>query len=571
MKEPLKPLTTSATTEDRVAVLEAALATERELVAKLTAERDHLRASHERLRLELELLRRRIFVAKAERVDTAQLELEFAATLAALDRLGGAPPSAAGPQTDQPAPAKRKRKPTGRRDLKDLALEEERVELADELFEKLVADGQAERIGFEESCKIAWKRGGMRRLVVARVKYRATDARGESMVETTPMPPECFPRSLAAPSMLAHILTDKFCDGLPLHRIEDRLARDGVPIDRGTMCRWVEDAGATAGATVIAAARDDAWRTAFCIATDATGVAVQPARRPDGKRQACRRGHFFVLLADKDHVFFEYTPRETSAILEEMFRGYSGYVQADAKSVYDVLFRREPDKPPDDDADIRQEVGCWSHCRRGFWEATCTKSEVAREGLARIGRIFALEDAWRADEPEVILRMRRQHLRPHLEAFFAWAEAEYERVRQQRGMVRSALGYAIRQKDALMRVLDDGRLVLENNRSERALRKIATGRKAWLFVGSDDHGDSTGHIFSLIASARLHDLDPESYLRDLFRVLACWPKDRYLELAPKYWTATRARLDPREIAAELGPLSVPPPLDTPTQEQTSTN
>lgn len=565
------PQATSATADDRIAVLEAALAAERELVAKLTAERDHLRASHERLRLELELLRRRIFVAKAERVDTAQLELEFAATLAALDRLGGAPSSAAGPQTDEPAPAKRKRKPTGRRDLKDLALEEERVELADELFEKLVAEGKAERIGFEESCKIAWKRGGMRRLVVARVKYRATDARGESMVETTPMPPECFPRSLAAPSMLAHILTDKFCDGLPLHRIEDRLARDGVPIDRGTMCRWVEDAGATAGATVIAAAREEAWRTAFCIATDATGVAVQPARRPDGKRQACRRGHFFVLLADKDHVFFEYTPKETSAVLEEMFRGYSGYVQADAKSVYDVLFRREPDKPPDDDADIRHEVGCWSHCRRGFWEATCTKSEVAREGLARIGRIFALEDAWRADEPEVILRLRRQQLRPHLEAFFAWAETEYERVREQRGMVRSALGYAVRQKDALMRVLDDGRLVLENNRSERALRKIATGRKAWLFVGSDDHGDSTGHVFSLIASARLHGLDPEGYLRDLFRVLAHWPKDRYLELAPKYWTATRARLDANELAAEVGALSVPPPLATATEHQPPPN
>lgn len=407
----------------------------------------------------------------------------------------------------------------------------------------------------------------MRRLVVARVKYRAVDARGESMVATTPMPSECFPRSLAAPSMLAHILTDKFCDGLPLHRIEDRLARDGVPIDRGTMCRWLEDAGATAGATVIAAARAEAWQSAFCIATDATGVAIQPTRRPDGKRQACRRGHFFVLIADRDHVFFEYTPKETSVVVEEMFRGYSGYVQADAKSVYDVLFSK-PDKPPDEDADVRHEVACWSHARRGFWEATCTKSEVAREGLARIGWIFAIEDAWRNDPPEVILRLRRQHLRPHLEAFFVWAEAEYEHVRNQRGLVRSALGYAVRQKAALMRVLDDGRLVLENNRSERELRRIAVGRKGWLFLGSDDHAASAGHIFSLIASARLHGLDPEAYLRDLFRVLAHWPRDRYLELAPKYWAETRARLDLGQLATELGLLSVPPPIATPPEEQT---
>jgi hypothetical protein len=287
---------------------------------------------------------------------------------------------------------------------------------------------------------------------------------------------------------------------------------------------------------------------------------VLPDRRLDGKRQACRRGHFFVLIADRDHIFFEYTPRETSLVLEEMFRGYSGFVQADAKSVYDVLFR-PPDKPPDGDADIRHEVGCWSHARRGFWEATCAKSEVGREGLARISRIFALEDAWRADPPDVVLRLRRQHLRPHLEAFFSWAETEYQLVRDQRGLVRSALGYAIRQKAALMRVLDDGRLVLENNRSERELRRIAVGRKGWLFVGSDDHAHSAGHIFSIIASARLHGLDPEGYLRDLFRVLAHWPRDRYLELAPKYWTTTRSRLDPFELAREIGPLTVPSPTE----------
>ncbi len=549
--------------EAALAAERTALAAERDRVAKLTEERDLLRASHERLRLELEFLRRRIFVAKAERVDTAQLEMEFAATLAALDRLGGALPSA--PEAGDP-PVREKRKPAGRRDLRQLPLEEERVELRDEIFEKLVSEGKAERIGFEESSKIAWKRGGARRLIVARVKYRAFDAQGESVIETTPVPPECFPRSLAAPSMLAHVLTDKFCDGLPLHRIEDRMARDGIPLDRGTMCRWVEDAGATAGATVIAAARAEAWRVAFCIATDATGIAVWPGCRPEGKRQACRRGHFFVHIADRDHVFFEYTPKETSITVEEMFRGYSGYIQADAKSVYDVLFRK-PDNPPEDDSDTRLEVGCFSHCRRGFWEATCTKSEVAREGLARIGHMFMLEETWRAEPPDVILRLRRQHLRPHLGAFFTWAEAEYERVRDQRGLVRSALGYAVRQKDALMRVLEDGRLVLENNRSERQLRRIAVGRKGWLFVGSDEHAESAGHIFSLIASARLHRLDPEGYLRDFFRALAHWPRDRYLELAPKYWAQTRTRLDAGELAAEIGPLTVPPRLPMPSGEQ----
>jgi len=240
-----------------------------------------------------------------------------------------------------------------------------------------------------------------------------------------------------------------------------------------------------------------------------------------------------------------------------MFKGFSGYVQADAKSVYDILFR-----PPDDKTileDRRLEVGCWVHGRRGLWEAAIVlKSEVAREGLFRIKRIYDLERTWRGQPPDEIKRLRNIHSRPLVAAFFAWATAEYEKVRVVRGPLRSAFGYLVRHKDALLRFLDDGRLRLDNNHSEGELRKIATGRKAWLFVGSDDHGTSAGHLFSLIASARLHRLDPEEYLRDLFRVLGHWPRDRYIELAPKYWTKTRARLDPVELANEVGPLTIPP-------------
>jgi len=195
---------------------------------------------------------------------------------------------------------------------------------------------------------------------------------------------------------------------------------------------------------------------------------------------------------------------------------------------------------------------------------------VAREALARISRIFEVDRTWQGKAPAEIKRLRDAQLRPHLEAFFAWAEVEFEKVREQRGSLRSALGYAVRQKDALLRVLEDGRLVLDNNRSERELRgSIAIGRKAWLFVGSDDHAESAGHLFSLIASCKLHGLDAETYLRDLFRVLAHWPRERYLELAPKYWARTRARLDPTELACEIGALTLPPPLAP--EEQRVTN
>ena len=431
---------TTATTDAtlaRIAELEAALAAERAALVAMTKERDLLRASHARQRQELELLKRRIFVAKAERIDTTQLEMELADTLRQLDALGGDPPGEEEDGSDgEDKKVKTKRKSTGRRNLKKLALEEERVEIADPLYEDLVAKGLAKRIDFVESCKLAYKRGGLRRLVVARVKYQVTDAKGDTAVDTAPMPAETFPRSLAAPSLLAHILMEKYGKGLPLFRIEDTFAREGCPVDRGTMCRWVEDAGATCGATVVHAARREALATAFCIATDATGVLVQPIRTHEKVRTACKRGHYFVHIADADHVFLEYTPRETSDAVAAMFKGFSGYVQADAKSVYDILFDDPRERTPeDDDQGVRQEVGCMAHCRRKFWEAALAKSTVAREGLARIRRIFELDATWRGKPPADIKRLRDAHLRPHMQAFFDWADLEYAKVRDQRGLL----------------------------------------------------------------------------------------------------------------------------------------
>ena len=517
-----------------------------------------------------------MFVAKAERVDVTQLKLDFAEKLRALDAVAGTLGMALlGEELSnaEGGQAKKKRKPSGRRDLSTLPLEERRVEIADPVFDGLVTEGKAERIGHEESYKLAWQRGGMRRLVIAKVKYRtvAVDEYGDAEIETAMTPKELFWRCLAAPSLLAHIAVEKYCDGLPLFRIEQRFSRDGVPLDRGTMSRWMEDMGATFGATVVTAMREEALRTAFCIATDATGIAVQPVRTEEkAGRQACAKGHYFVLIADKDAIFFEYTRRETSAAVGEIFKGFSGYIQADAKSVYDALFREPEDEPPDGETHpTRYEVACWVHGRRGFWEATTAKSVVAREGLARIGRIFELDASWSGRPPKDIKRLRDAHLRPHVDAFFVWAEGQYERVRHERGLLRSALGYVVRNKDALLNFFNDGRLLLDNNRSERELRKVAVGRKAWLFVGSDDHAESTGHLFTLIATARLHRLDPEAYLRDLIRVLPHWPQNRFLELAPKSWAATRARLDAAELDAEVGDITVPPPLTAAAEQQVS--
>lgn len=547
-----EPSTELTLAKSRIAALEAELNAARAERDDVKAERDTLREAYTAMKLELELLKRRLFIAKAERVDVEQLELEFAAKLAELDALAkrlepmpaSVGPSVPGGSSTSRAP----KKPTGRRDFHELDLPEETLVLADAALE-----GKARRNGFDVSYKVKWRRGGMVRLKVMRVKYSVElEGAEDAKTYTAELPPEVLPRSLATPSLVARVAIEKHLDGMPLHRLEDAWQRDGVTIDRGTMSRWLGDVGALLNETVLAAAKQYALRTSFCCNTDATGVSVQPLKGDMKKKQPCRRGHFFVQLFDKAHAFFEYVPRETSDAVKSLMAGYTGYVQADAKSVYDILYRGD-----DDEDDVCVEVGCWAHARRKYWEAAIAGSPVAREALLRIQRIFEADDKLKGLEPDVRKRLREERVRPYVEAFFEWAHPEHQKVKGTRGPLSSALGYSINQEDALKRFLDDGRLGLDNNSSERALRTIATGRKSWLFVGSDDSAQSAGAFFSLIASCKLHRLEPEAYLRDLLRVLPHWPKDRYLELAPLNFAATRARLDAKELEAELGPLTVP--------------
>jgi len=529
-----------------------------------------------------------------------------------------APDAPDGPESskkeDEPAP-----KPKGRRNLASSTLPVVRVEILDPELE-----GKAERIDFEESSRLGYERGGARHIILARAVYKvehdaatAPSTEGASLRETVheelpagdaatapsteralvegdktdqgsdatappiamhgpespaapmasaegkprfviaPLPKELFRRRLLAPSMIAYILASKYMMGLPFCRLEQKLAHDGAAIDRGTMCRYAEDAGATLGAIVLAM-RDEALAESFCLSTDATGISIQPTPE-EGKRQPCRKGHFFVVLADRDHVFFEYQPKHTSAAVSEMFKGFTGYIQADAHAIYDALFQGPVNADADSGAELPKEVGCWSHARRKFWEAAVCKHCLGVEGLARINAIFAADKPLWKLAPGKRHALRQQYVRPLVDSFFEWAKAT-SAVTTERGLVATALGYSVRQMSPLRRFLEDGRLRLENNSSERALRPIAVGRKAWLFCGSDDHASAAANLFSLIASCKLHALDPEAYLADVIRVMPYWPRDRYLELAPKYWARTRARLDPTELKRPLGHISVPGPI-----------
>lgn len=415
-------------------------------------------------------------------------------------------------------PAHTRAKPTGRKPLPE-KLPRVDIEVLPPEVQQRGTDA-FERIG-EDVTETLERRPAS--LVVVRVrkpKFVAKDRRrnAETQVLQAPAPELPIDRALAGPGLLADTIVRRWQDHLPLHRLERIYGREGLELARSTVCGWHEALGELVKPLVEAMWVD--VLTAPYLCTDATGVLVQA-------RERCRRGHFWVVIAPERHVLFAYTAKHDAASVDGLLDGYRGYLVADAHAVFDHLYRS---------GDLI-EVACWAHARRYWFKALDTDTERARRALAFIGGLFRIERAWATAPPEDRLKARRAESRPIVDAFFAWCQDEANKVLDETPTAK-AIGYALNQRVALQRFLDDGRLPVHNNGSERALRREAVGRKNWLFVGSDDAAEINATFVSLLASCQLHGIEPWSYLRDLFCLLPTWPARRILELAPVNWKQT---------------------------------
>jgi transposase len=420
---------------------------------------------------------------------------------------------------EQEIPAHTRRKPTGRKPLPE-HLPRVEIEVLPPEVEKEGRDA-FERIG-EDVCETIERRPAS--LVVARVvrpkfvrKDRERDAETDVLIaEPLELP---IARGLAGPGMLADTIVKRWQDHLPLHRLEDVYARDGLELARSTMCGW-HAALADVVAPLLGAMRDDAFKQPY-LCVDATGVLVQ-------QKERCRTGHFWVLVAPGRHVLFEFTRDHSSDAVDDVLAGYQGFLVADAHVVYDHLYVS---------GDV-VEVNCWAHSRRYFFKALGSDPERAKVALGFIGALFRIERTL-ADSPRKKKeRIREKRSRPIVDAFFSWCDAEAPSVLDDTP-ISDGIRYARNQRVGLARFLDDGRLPIHNNMSELALRREAVGRKNWLFVGSDDGGAVNAAFTSLLASCRLCGVEPWAYLRDVFCLLPRWPEHRLLELAPVHWAKTR--------------------------------
>ncbi|MBI5617964.1 MAG: IS66 family transposase [Gammaproteobacteria bacterium] len=422
--------------------------------------------------------------------------------------------------------------PHGRRDLKLENLPQEVITLDPEPV--LAANGEGyEFISDEVGRRLGYRPASYVCIVIRRGKYRLIERRPAATelepdaptneILIAPLPDNILPLSMADASAIGRHIVAKYGDCLPLHRQEAISAREGFRIPRSTQCGWL-GGSAQVCARVVDAMLADAKARAFCIATDATSAPVQCAGRNI-------MWHMFVLLADRDHVIFRATRHHTSEAVQEILAGYHGHLLADAATVFDALY---------EDGSVI-EVACWFHLRRYFWRGIATDRDRAYEALALISRLFEIDRESREVPMPARTKERALRARPVLRLLDAWIERHRGGV-DKRGPLAAAIGYYTNQRDALHRFLDDGRLRLDNNLSEQALRHLVVGRHNWTHFANQTGLDWYAIFRSLIASCALHDLNPQRYLEQLLRLAPHWPVNRVLELSPKYWSATMAGL-----------------------------
>ena len=203
---------------------------------------------------------------------------------------------------------------------------------------------------------------------------------------------------------------------------------------------------------------------------------------------------------------------------------YKGYLQADAYAGYNRLY---------EDGGIR-EVGCWAHARRKYFDARVTAPLLAHQAIERIRKLYDVEKQAKNLTPDERWALRMEEAKPILDDFEPWAKAHLADVLP-KSPIAQAFGYTLNHWKAFNRYLDDGRLAIDNNPAERAIRPLAVGRKNWLFAGSKRGGHAAATIYSLITSAKDHGLDPFAYLRDILRRIPTHPNKKIHELFPDNW------------------------------------
>lgn len=329
-------------------------------------------------------------------------------------------------------------------------------------------------------------------------------------IVTAPMPAPVLPGSLVSPSAMAHIMTQKYVEGMPLYRQEQQLARLGIELSRQTLANWMIQGAERWLGLLYERMHEHLLKQDILHADETT---LQVLREPG--RSTASTSYLWLYRTGREcpaMVLYDYRTTRASKHPRQFLSGFNGYLHVDGYAGYNGL------------PGITL-VGCWAHARRKFDEALKAlpagqrnAAVAAKEGLDFCNQLFAIEREIRDATPEERYKIRLERSRPVMEAFSAWLKQQTPRV-----LPKSAFGQAINycrnQWGKLEAFLQDGRLELDNNRSERSIKPFVIGRKNWLFANTPKGAKASATIYSIVESSKENGLNPFNYLQYLFEKL----------------------------------------------------
>ena len=329
-------------------------------------------------------------------------------------------------------------------------------------------------------------------------------------IRLAPLPAQPIPKSLASPGLLAHIAVSKYADALPLYRQETILRRIGVDIPRATLANWMIQAGTLIQPLINLL--QDRLLDYDIVQMDETTVQVLK----EAGKTAQSKSYLWLQRGgppDQPVVLFHYDPGRGAGVAKRLLAGFKGYLQTDGYDGYNDAVAV---------GDLTH-VGCMAHARRKFSEAVKAQGSnkqcgLAHRGLALIQKLYRIEKQARDLTPESRHDHRQLHARPLLSELRTWLDTALPEV-PPTSATGKALNYLHNEWDKLIRYLDDGRLEIDNNAAENAIRPFVVGRKNWLFSASVKGVKASANLYSLIETAKAYGLEPYAYLRFLFTEL----------------------------------------------------
>ena len=546
----------------------------------------------EQARQRVHLLLQRIYGPRSERFNPAQL------LLFALDDAASASGTAASAAVEQAAdeaaadqaPRKRRRHKHGRRRLPDnlprrpvhhQLSDAERICICGQTRVDIGTESGGEQLDWQPASYFVWQHwihkylcpncaGARKQTPLAQAEENVVDetkdapqpapAGGSGSAESNaavkvvgpaiiaaPKPPMPIDKGMPGPGLLAHIIVSKYFDHLPLYRQENISARQGVKIPRSTSCDWM---AACAGLLrplydlMVANVLQSLW-----LHTDDT-----PVKNLDHEPGTTDKARFWIYYGDRDHPYnvFDFTVNRKRDGPQTLLADFHGYLHADAFTGYDALYLPSPRAG----TEPIKEVACNAHARRKFHDAKLSDERRAHEALGYYRALYVLESGARANnfDDEQRLAMRQDLSVPLLEQLKAWLDKQRDQVLPKSPMAE-AIGYALNNWTALIRYTEAGFLSIDNNVAEREMKRIAIGRKNWLFVGSANGGRTAAVLFSFTSTCHRLGVEPWAFLQDVLTRLPRTAAAQLTELLPDRWQGAR-------LGAATAPAVPSPPPES---------